>query len=533
MHRSAVRTTVRPALSVLVAVSGVLALASPATASVGGFRYGVASGEITSSSAVLWAATKKEGKVTAEVATDQKFKKVKKTSTAKAKSVNDNTVQTEVGGLKPEMEYLYRFCEKKGPCSDTGTFTTAPKSSKSAAVEFAYSGDADGTTLPGEQNPFFGKFKVYDAMRKEGNDFNLNMGDTIYSDSEIAGQPPALTVEEKWAKYKQNLAVKSLPKLRASAGLYSNWDDHEFINDFSIPEDGEALYQAGVDAFTDYAPVAYDSEDGLYRTFRWGKDVELFILDERSFRSAKASDQCINPSSGAPDLAPTAPDSKRTLFANLIPSLSQPVSQLCKDTINSPSRTMLGQAQLTQFLQDVSRSSARWKIIVNETPIQQFYGLPYDRWEGYAFERVALLNSLVASNVKNVVFLTTDTHAAFANVVRLRTFADDVAPANAPAAPVDTPYDDYIIGPVGTNPFWDEIDMTTGSPGAGKLLSQVFFKPAPPDGVGMFCAQGDVYSYGQVAVDGNQLIIEYNDENGNTVVDVNDQPCGPYTLTAQ
>ena len=370
-------------------------------------------------------------------------------------------------------------------------------------------------------------------MRKEGNDFNLNMGDTIYSDSEIAGQPAALTVEEKWAKYKQNLGVKSLPKLRASAGLYSNWDDHEFINDFSIPEDGEALYQAGVDAFTDYAPVSYTPEDGLYRTFRWGKDVELFILDERSFRSAKASEQCVNSQSGAPDLAPTAPDSKRSLFSALIPSLSAPVTGNCKNTINDPDRTMLGQAQLTRFLQDVSNSSARWKVVVNETPIQQFYGLPYDRWEGYAFERVALLNSLMAANVKNLVFLTTDTHAAFANVVRTRTFADDVAPDNAPAAPQDTPYDDYVIGPVGTNPFWDEIDSTTNSPGAGQLLSQVFFKPPPPDGVGMYCAQGDVYSYGQVVVDGNELILEYNDENGNTVVDVNGQPCGPYTLQAQ
>jgi phosphodiesterase/alkaline phosphatase D-like protein len=30
------------------------------------------------------------------------------------------------------------------------------------------------------------------------------------------------------------------------------------------------------------------SATGLYRTFRWGRNLELFFLEERSFRSAKA-----------------------------------------------------------------------------------------------------------------------------------------------------------------------------------------------------------------------------------------------------
>ena len=78
--------------------------------------------------------------------------------------------------------------------------------------------------------------------------------------------------------------------LRAAAGLYSHWDDHEFINDFSRPEHGEAIYRAGVEAFRDYAPVdVLSRRRGLYRTFRWGKHLELFFLDERSFRSAKAT----------------------------------------------------------------------------------------------------------------------------------------------------------------------------------------------------------------------------------------------------
>ena len=509
-------------------------LPAPASADIGKFVRGVAAGEITHTSALLWAQTKKPGKVQFFVF-NARNEKLVDDGKAKAKASNDNTVQVESGGLKPGAVYIFQFCQRRGPCSKDGEFTTAPKPNKAQTIDFAYTGDADGTPLPGEKQPFFGSFDIYKAMAGEANHFNVNMGDTIYSDSGVGNVPPALTTEEKWGKYRQVIDQKNTRTLRGSTGLYSHWDDHEFINDFSIPEDGQPLYEAGVEAFTDYAPVDYSPQDGLYRTFRWGSNLELFFLDERSFRSAKADagGVCNNPSTGSPDLAPTAPQSKRNLFAALIPSLNQPVSQACKDAINDPSRTLLGQAQRTRFLQQVAASDARFKVIMNETPIQQFYGLPYDRWEGYAHERVQLLNDLMAQGVKNLVFLTTDTHAAFANVVRTRTFSDDFSPANAPAAPQDTPYNDHIIGPVATNTFWAEIDEQTNTPGAGNALSQAFFKPPPPDGVGMSCAQGDVNSYAQVRVTNSQLTIEYKDESGNTVLDVNGQPCGPYVIQAQ
>jgi hypothetical protein len=281
-------------------------------------------------------------------------------------------------------------------------------------------------------------------------------------------------------------------------------------------------------------PAHYSKDLGIYRRVRWGKNLELFLLDERSFRSAKASAHgaCDNPDTGEPDLAPTAPDSKRELFSALIPSLKQPVSQRCKNRINNQNRTMLGQRQFHRFIDDVEHSNARWKVVMNETPIQQFYGLPYDRWEGYAYERVRLLKQLEKAKVKNLVFLTTDTHAAFANIVRLRTLDGDVAPSNAPASPADTPYSDFIIGPVATKPFWEEIDDTTGQEGNGKLLSQVFFKPPPQQGVGMACAQGGQPSYAEVTVTRGSLTVEYKKPNGSVVTDVDGTtPCGPYVLS--
>ena len=515
-----------------MSLAAVAVLVVPASAGAKAFENGVAAGEVTPKSAKLWGQATKPGRVTALVAEDRRFRDLVGGKSAKAKEANDLTVQATVRGLAPDDRYFYMWCNQRGKCSKKGKFETAPKAGKDETIRFAYTGDTDGTVAPGATQPFFGTFNTFAAMVAEKNDFNIQLGDTIYSDSGVQGATDALTVQEKWAKYAQNLLQANLQMIRRSAGFYSHWDDHEFINDFSIPEDGQAIYDAGVKAFTDYAPVTYSSENGLYRHFRWGRNAELFFLDERSFRSAKVDQSCINPQTGAPDLAPTAPQATRNLFALLIPSLAQPVSQECKDAINDPNRTMLGQPQLNTFLNDVQASTARFKIIVNETPIQQFYGLPYDRWEGYAHERVELLNQLQQRNVKNVVFLTTDTHAAFANVIRYRTLNDDVAPANVPAGspPLDTPFQDFIIGPVATNPFWPEIDDTVNRPGAGELLSNLFFKPPPPNGVGMFCAQGDEYSYAEVEVSSSAVTIFYKTETGATVQDVNGQPCGPYTI---
>jgi alkaline phosphatase D len=254
----------------------------------------------------------------------------------------------------------------------------------------------------------------------------------MYSDSEIPGrlEPIALTVPAKWAKYKTNLDNKPLRRLRGSAAFYSHWDDHEFINDFAPPENsfssggvetninGRALYRRGVQAFRDYAPVGYSARDGLYRTMRWGRNLELFFLDQRSFRSAKADEGgvCNNPQTGEPDLAPTGPQAVRNVFALVAPSLAHPVSQACLDAIRSPNRTYLGRRQLTRFLREVRRSDARFKVIVNELPIQQYYVLPYDRWEGYEAERQRVLREL--QSVPNVVFLTTDVNATLVNDAR-------------------------------------------------------------------------------------------------------------------
>jgi alkaline phosphatase D len=530
------------AIGVSAAIAVVALVVPASTLGANGFTSGVTAGEVTDHTALLWGRTTHPTKVNVKVAKDKAFHNVVRNLPLRAASSNDNTVQVRLGGFAPNTPYRYRFCYPSGqPCSATGKFLTAPRATDPKTIRFAYSGDETAVPAPGKHNPFFGNFKAFASMANEHNDFNIDFGDTIYSDPEVPGVSTASGVGQKWGMYAKKMSIPNMQKIRAATGLYNHWDDHEFINDFSIPENGRPLYNRSVRAFRNYEPVTFSAKNGIYRSFRWGKNLQMFMLDERSFRSGKASANhvCDNPDTGQPDLAPTAPQTTRNFFSAIVPSLSQPVSQACLNKINSPNRTFLGKRQLNTFLHAVRTSNAKWKVVMNETPIQQFYALPYDRWEGYAYERVKLLKALQKSSVKHLVFLTTDTHAAFANVVRYRTLTGDSAPANIPptAAPSDSPYQDFIIGPVGTKNFFQEIDDTTGTPGSGQLIASAFFKPpatgsSPGGGMGMACAQGGVNSYAEVTVKSGTLKIAYKDENGNIVKDVDGStPCGPYVLT--
>jgi hypothetical protein len=85
--------------------------------------------------------------------------------------------------------------------------------------------------------------------------------------------------------------------------------------------------------------------------------------------------------------------------------------------------------------------------------------------------------------------------------------------------------------------FAREIDGAVNMPGAADLLTTVFFKPPPPDGVGMECAAIDVYSYTQVHVTGKAVTLTPKDLNGRPVREKgsNGQPgpvCGPFTIPA-
>jgi phosphodiesterase/alkaline phosphatase D-like protein len=494
--------------AVLVALAMLVVAAAAANAQRPGFQYGVAAGEVTSTSAILWTRAPSPGLVQLEV---QRGRDVRRLN-ARARPSTDLTVATAVTGLHPGTRYRFRFM-RGDVVSQTGTFRTAPAAGADARVRFAISGDADATPAANARPVY--SFRVYGRMAAERNDFNVNLGDTIYSDSSVGGAPVARTVAEKWGKYKLALAQPELRRLRASAALYSHWDDHEFVNDFSRAEHGAELYRAGVEAFRHYSPVRVGA-NGLYRSVRWGRNLELFFLDERSFRSAKVTGACNG------DLAPTAPQAVRNAFGNLAPSLRDPVPDGCVAALTDRTRTMLGARQYAAFTRAIAASTATWKVVVNEVPMQQYYVLPYDRWEGYAAERERLLRAL--RNVENVVFLTTDTHANLVNEIRFRTLG---------GTPEGTGIWEVVAGPVATNTFSTSVDRLLGAPGGGTAVASLFFKPQPPNGLGMRCAAIDVRSYAQVIVTTRTLTVASRDDRGRPVREATGRPCAPLVLRAR
>jgi alkaline phosphatase D len=537
------------------AVLGLVAAVAAAPTAAGkatGFSYGVSSGDVTSKSAILWAKADKKGKTYLQVVDEGGFGSCSADNAAakvKATPDDDNTVQAKVKGLEANTDYRYRFCRPNGDRSDVGKFTTAPSAKQKKTIRFALAGDQDARPVPGGTTPYWNNFEVWKQIVGEGNDFNVLLGDTIYSDTEVPGYTladVATTVKKKWAAYKTNLGQRRWVKARESTAYYAHWDDHEFINDFARSEShfpysnngvnlgatdisGETLYRRGVKAFTDYNPVKYSKQTGIYRSIRWGKNLEIFFLDERSFRSSRADydGACDNPAgSGSPDLAPTAPQDVRDVFGFIVPQLNNPAPPACLAAINDPNRTMLGSTQLQRFKKAVKKSSATFKVIFNEVPIQQYYAAPYDRWEGYEAERSELLHFL-QDKVQNAIFLTTDVHANSVNDARYNTLG--------PAGVQDSGILDVTTGPVAANPYAGEINGTIGTSSGGTLIHDLFFKPQPPAGVGMQCAAIDQFSYAEVRVSAKQLKIELLDQNGNPVSDTGDRsmpgpPCASVTI---
>jgi len=290
--------------------------------------------------------------------------------------------------LQPlEPATRYRYTVEQNRTEVAGEFVTAPSPTVALPVRFTWSGDLGGRKhcrKPGDSYP------VFRILAREPADFFLFVGDTIYADHvcEEKERVPgydfvARRLADFWAKHRHNREDPAVQAYFRRASVYAIWDDHEVRNNFSGP--AEPLMETGRRAFIDYFPIwpPRDDPGRLYRKFRWGALLELFILDTRQYRS--------------PD---TAPD--------------------------GPGKTMLGAAQRRWLLEAVSSSSAVWKVVVSSVPLSvptggrtrdswsnaNAQGVPEEHGTGFAVERDALLRTLRQRGVRNLVFLAGDVHHA-------------------------------------------------------------------------------------------------------------------------
>lgn len=450
---------------------------SPPTVEPDTFPYGVMADEVGPTSAVLWTATTATT-VDGLVSTDPNFATFTK-RTLTISPDHDGTVSGVFGGLSPATSYFYKFVDPASATeSRVGTFQTAPDPSSDVSVSFAFSGDQDGTLDHVTGRPCFNGFEAFTAIRTLAPQFYINLGDTIYADSKCLAHADS-SLGEFRSSYKQNLLYDSLRDLMASTSFYTQWDDHEVRNDWTAETVSPRLRRNGTRAFEEYQAVRANPDPnlGFYRRFRWGTEAELFILDERSFRTAEADEMdvdgngledCRNPATHQPDLAPTLSQSWRDTLATQFPNsgLRQPVAAQCTADLEASGRTILGDAQRAQFESDLLASTATFKLVVTEDPVQQLFTFPYDHWEGYRWERAQILSFIDDNDIGNVVWLTTDVHGYLAHVVNANT---------------DTPGTgtqvqgmfEYAVGPIARYTLRQEVNDLFGAGAAPKM--QNFF----------------------------------------------------------
>ena len=403
---------------------------------------GVAAGDITPTSVVLWARSENSGQLTFLYGVQPG-----PLNNFAVALVGNPTipVKVEIDDLIPGRTYFYIAVDQGGAVG-TGLFRTPASPGTLAGLRFGVSGDSRGDLAP------------YPSIKNAPTrnlDFFLNLGDVIYADYPSPDLPldQATTVEEFRIKHNevlsQRLGLNTFALLRRLTSFFTVHDDHDVANDFaggSHPStdprfdftDEEFinetdLYQFGLQAFHEYNPTKEEfygdtgdprtaGKRRLYRFRTFGDDAALCILDARSFRDA-----------GLPPVA--------DVFNPV------EVAQFLVDAFNQ-GRTMLGAAQVQELKADLLAAQNRgitWKFVAVPEPIQNIgVILASDRFEGYAAERSELLGFIKDNGIENVVFIAADLHGTLVNNLSYQT-----APLG-PQIPVDA--FEIITGPSAFNP---------------------------------------------------------------------------------
>ena len=276
------------------------------------------------------------------------------------KSVDENRDFTRQFGLlqlRPNTEYSVkvesRSCQS-GPAGQTvsGRFRTAPPAEQSARVVFTVStGQGYGS------RNHEGGYRIYLEMLKLKPSFFVHTGDIVYYDrNDTVGykvESLGLAKTEALARYHWQRTY-SLPNnvlFHRQVPAYFMKDDHdtwqndcwpdmqpENMGTFTFepaiglfqnplqqmqPENmGTFTFEQGQAIFLEQVPMGAST----YRTRRWGKDLQVWMVEGRDFRSAN-----------------TDPD--------------------------GPDKTIWGEKQKAWFKQTVGESDATFRVLISPTPL--------------------------------------------------------------------------------------------------------------------------------------------------------------------
>jgi alkaline phosphatase D len=423
--------------------------------------HGVQSGDVTSTGGLVWTRSDRPARMLVEVASDPSFRHVRRLHGPVLTPDTDGTGKLRLTGLPPGRTVHYRVRAENldGRVASeplTGSFRTAPVGF--GDVRFTWSADVAGQGWG--INPDIGGMTAYAAMAARRPDFFIHCGDTVYADGPL--QPSVtlpdgrvwhnLVTQEKSkvaesltdyrGQFAYNLLDDNVRAFAASVPSYVQWDDHEVINNWYPGEllDLPAYTEKRVDvlaarafqAFHEWQPIdPRQAVDGrVYRSFRYGRHLEIFVLDMRSYKDANTA-----PRDGA--------------------------------------GRVLGERQARWLVDGLDRSTATWKIVAADLPLGLIVpdgtdiegvanGLP-GAPGGREHELAWVLREIARRRLGDVVWLTGDVHY---------TAAHHYSPDRAAVSDFH-PFWEFVSGPLHAGSFGpNTLDPTFGP--------EAVFMHAPP-----------------------------------------------------
>ena len=400
------------------------------------FMHGVASGDPTPTSVILWTRVTVSPEATPgsgigadapvgwEVTTSPEFTTVVRSGTVTAQAASDHTVHVDPNGLQPGTVYFYRF-SYNGVFSPVGRTQTAP----------AYDAAVDEVTfaLASCANWEAGYFAAYRDMaeRAERGEFDavVFLGDYIYEypTGEYAGksgvsrqhspQNETITLTDyrvRHGRYKQDL---QLQRAHAAAPWIVIWDDHETANNswregaenHTDGTEGSWLDRrnAGQQAYFEWLPVraTRPSEGGhIYRSLQFGSLVNLTMMDLRTYRDAEPSRL-----SGSSDGREMLGSEQFDWLASVVRNSTTTWNVMGNSVMIAP-LTLGSLAPTSSEARLVNQLIEDFSTLVSGIPLNP------DQWDGYAWARNRLFDELAADDA-NVLFLTGDIHTEWANSI--------------------------------------------------------------------------------------------------------------------